>query len=267
MLKNGLYRGHVYHKRHAPFQHQFRYKVFTVLVDLDELDAPEYAPAKHTDVKNNKKCRFLSFNRWNVLSLHRQDHGPRDGSPIRPWIERAALEKDIDLRGGKIFMLTFPRLWGYIFNPLTLYFCYDQSGTLRAVLYQVKNTFGGQHGYLLATEKQNGQTREPLRQSAQKIFHVSPFIQMDCRYDFILREPDKTLDIAIHQFQENGKILTATWKGTRMDLTDKAILRAVSAHPFLGFKIIAGIHWEALKLWIKGAKYNPEPPPPKQDIS
>lgn len=254
MPQSCLYIGTVYHKRHQPFIHKFHYRVFTMLVDIDDLE------------KFSKKLRFFSFNRWNILGLRNKDHGNRDGSNLRPWIENAADDKDIDIKGGKIFMLTFPRLWGFVFNPLSIYFLYDKNKNLKAILHQVKNTFGGQHCYLLEPQKLSEKSNH-IKQSAQKIFHVSPFIQMDCHYDFILQEPEEELDIAIHQFQPNGKILTATWDGKRYDLTDKNILKAVLRHPLMTLKIIVGIHWEALWILGKGAKYISNPGDPDKQIS
>lgn len=247
MPRNSLYIGKVFHKRHIPFEHAFTYRVFTLLLDLDNL--PE--------------LKTLSFNRFNIFSLYNRDHGKRDGSELRPWIENAAKDKNIDVTGGKIFMLTFPRVLGYVFNPITLYYCYDKNQNLKAVMHQVKNTFGEQHGYMLPVEE----TSEPHNQKCEKVFHVSPFIQMDCEYKFRFKSPEDTLDFSIHQFTPDGKILTATWDGQRHDLTDGALLKTLLTHPLLTLKIIIAIHWEALKLWIKGAKYISKPPPPKQEIS
>lgn len=251
MPRNSLYIGKVFHKRHMPFEHAFTYRVFTLLLDLD-------------DVPNlSKRIKFFSFNRFNLFSIHEKDHANRDGKPIRPWIEEAAKAKNIDLSNGKIYMLVFPRILGYVFNPITVYFCYGSDQKLKAVLHQVKNTFGEQHGYLLPVEAE-----QPLiKQECEKIFHVSPFIHMDCEYKFRFAEPEEKLDFAIHQFQPEGKILTATWEGQRKDLNDKHLLKTLVTHPLLTLKIIVGIHWEALKLWIKGAKYISKPEPPTNAVS
>lgn len=249
-MKNSLYTGWVYHARHRPFFHEYRYKVFSVLCDLDDMP----------------QAKFFSTNRWNILSLYNKDHGPRDGSSLRLWIEKAAQDKGIDLASGQIFFLCFPRLWGFVFNPLSVFFCTGPDGALKAILYQVKNTFGQQHGYLLETA-----STDKIEQSCEKVFHVSPFIQMRCRYHFHLREPSEKLGIAIIQEEwKNGawhKILTATWDGTREDLTDKTILKAVALHPLMTVKVVAAIHWQALKLWLKGARYIKKPPLPETEIT
>lgn len=247
-----IYIGGVFHKRHIPFEHAFRYRVFTLLLDIDEIPTL------------SKTLKTFSFNRFNLFSLHERDHGPRDGSPIRPWIEAAAQEKSINIKDGKIMMLTFPRILGYVFNPITLYFCHDKNGALKAILYQVKNTFGGQHGYMLRVAP----NETIIKQECAKNFHVSPFIHMDCTYKFRLTQPAETLDFAIHQFTgENEKILTATWDGVRAPLNDKILIKTLLTHPLLTLKIITAIHWQALKLWLKGAKFIPSPPPPEKDIS
>ena len=242
-----LYIGNVFHKRHIPFEHDFTYKVFTLLLDIDELP----------------KLKVFSHNRFNLFSLFDKDHGPRDGSTLRPWIEEAANNKNIDIQGGKIFMLTFPRILGYAFNPLTVYFCTDKTGTLKAVMHQVKNTFDEQHSYFLPVEKNQG----VIKQEQDKVFHVSPFIHMDCQYRFRFNMPEDTLDFSIHQFTEDGKILTATWDGERAALSDKTLLKTVITHPLLTLKVIIGIHWEALRLVLKGAKYISKPQPPANPIS
>lgn len=252
MPQNGLYIGKIYHGRHQPFEHKFTYKVFGLLADIDELPAL------------SERLKYFSFNRWNMLSIHNKDHARRDGSAIRPWIEEAAREKNIDLAGGKIYMLAFPRLWGFVFNPIALFYCYDRAGNLAAVLHQVKNTFGDQHGYLLPVTEMKGKM---IAQECDKEMYVSPFIQMDCRYKFRFREPDEKLDFAIHQYQPDGKILTATWTGDFTPLTDNAIKKAVLTHPLMTLKVITAIHWEALRIWLKGAKFLRRPAPPEQDVS
>lgn len=253
-MENSIYIGKVFHGRHQPFEHKFQYGVFSLFLDLDDLPAL------------SKNLKFFSFNRWNILGFYNKDHGARDGSDMRPWIENAAQEKNIDIKDGKIFVLFFSRLWGYVFNPITIYFCYNIDNQLKAIVYEVKNTFGQQHAYLIPIDDKH-KAGERISQQCQKIFHVSPFIQMDCTYHFKLKEPGEDLDVAIHQFQPDGKILTATWDGKRKPFTDSEILKTVFKHPVMTFKVIAGIHWEALKLWIKGAKYIKKPPLPEKDIS
>lgn len=251
-MKSSLYIGEVYHGRHIPFSHKFTYRVFSVLVDLDELP------------KLSEKLKYFSFNKWNILSFQNKDHGARDGSDIRPWIETAAEKKNIDIKGGKIFVLCFPRLWGYVFNPLSVYFCHDKEGELKAVLYQVKNTFREQHGYLLPLEKSE---KKKISQATDKLFYVSPFIQMDCKYEFRVSPPEEEFHVAIHQFIEEGKILTATWSGQQKELTDKNILKTVLRFPLMTLKVILGIHYEAFHLWRKGATFYHRKPKEIEDVT
>ena len=250
-MKSSLYIGKVFHGRHIPFSHKFTYRVFSMLLDLDEL----------SDL--SKKLKFFSFNQWNILSFHNKDHAARDGSDIRPWIEAAAEKKNIDIANGKIYVLCFPRLWGYVFNPISVYFCHNEKGELKAILYQVKNTFGEQHGYLLPLEKEGSK----ISQATDKLFYVSPFIQMDCKYEFRVSPPEENFDIGIHQFIEDGKILTATWSGKQKELTDKNILKTILCFPLMTFKVILGIHYEAFHLWRKGATFYHRKPKEIEDVT
>jgi hypothetical protein len=247
-----LYTGLVYHGRHKPFAHHFKYRVFTIWLNLDRLESIQ------------QDCRLFSVNRWNVFSYFHKDHGKRDGSNVKDYIVQAAKDKGIDLEGGSIYFLGFPRVWGFVFNPLSIFYCYDKHGKLCATLQQVKNTFGEQHSYLLPVERTEDSV---ISQECEKVFHVSPFIEMDCTYKFRLTDPKETFHVAIHQFTGLEKILTATWSGERRSFSTVNILKSVARLPFMTLKIIAAIHWQALKLWIKGAKYISKPEPPKKEIS
>ncbi len=249
-----VYVGRVGHKRLLPFRHAFVYRVFCLWLDLDAI--PEQAA----------RLRLFSHNRFNLFSFHDRDHGRRDGSPVRPWIERALAARGIDLAGGRIGVLCFPRLFGYVFNPLTLYFCHHGDGSLRAILYEVKNTFGQQHGYLLpvAADHPRG---APVLQTCDKSFHVSPFIGMDATYRFRLAEPDDRLSVTIRESVPAGELLIATLTGRRVPLTDGALARAFITHPLMTVKVIAAIHWQALRLWRKGARLHRRPPPPAEEVS
>lgn len=249
--ENCIYKGLVYHARHKPFFHDYTYRVFGFFVDLDSLN------------KLHKSLKLFSLNSWNMTSLYNKDHGGRDGKNIKKWVIDSAQTLQVDLTDHRIYMLAFPRLWGYVFNPITIFFCYDQKGKLSHTLYEVKNTFGEQHAYLLPAESE----KTIIQQEKGKNFHVSPFMHMDCRYVFRFEAPGEILNFAIHQFDDEGKLLTATWNGKKHPLCDSNILKTVLTMPLMTLKVITSIHWQALRLWLKGLKYIPKPQKPSEDIS
>lgn len=254
MPKSCLYEGEVMHCRLRPKRHRFSYRVFSLLLDVDEI--PVLAG----------RLALFSHNRFNLFSFHDRDHGPRDGSPLRPWIETHLAAHDIDLRGGQIFLHCLPRLLGYVFNPLSIFWCYDAAGDLRAVLYEVKNTFGEQHGYLLPVPA-GRDPAAPIRQRAAKVFYVSPFIAMDAEYRFRLCAPEDRLSIHIRESDREGDLLVATHSGRRRDLGDAALGRAFLQFPMVTLKVIAAIHWQAFKLWRMGVRLHQRPAPPLPEVT
>lgn len=254
MPRSCLYVGDVMHRRLRPVAHRFVYRVFSMLVDIDEL--PELG----------RRLVLFAHNGRGVFSLRDADHGARDGSPLRPWVEQACARAGIALDGGRIFLHCFPRVLGFGFDPLSIFWCYGADAKLKAIVYEVKNTFGEQHAYVvpIATPPAPG---EALRHARDKLFYVSPFIGMEARYAFKVHEPEERLAIAINETGPEGAILVATHRGMRRPLTDPSLLRAFLAIPFLSFKVFGGIHWEALKLWWKGAQLHPRPQPPSAGVS
>jgi len=236
-----LYAGHVMHMRLTPFAHRFRYGVFSLLLDIDRIEET-LAP-----------LRLLRAERFGLLSFRRRDHGPRDGSCLRPWVEAELAEAGL-ARPARVWLLSFPRLLGYAFNPLSVYFCEDDTGRLESVIYEVKNTFGDQHTYVLRADPDPDGA---VRHDAGKGFFVSPFIGMDQTYRFTIRAPGERLAIRIRQRDASGPWLIATQNGTRRPLSDKEILRQWLGHPMMTAKVILAIHWQALKLWLRGAKFRP----------
>jgi len=243
MPESCLYRGEVMHRRLRPFGHRFVYRVASVLVDIDALPS--------------LGLRFFSHNRFNLFALRDRDHGARDGSPLRPWVEQELRRAGIAPDGGPIFLHCLPRLLGIGFDPISIYWCYGADGGLRAVLCEVKNTFGGQCSYVLpAAGRAAG---APLRASCDKTMYVSPFIAMAARYRFRLDDPEARLKLVIAESDREGPLLVASHTASRRPLTDRALLGAFLAFPFLTAKVIAAIHWEALRLWLKGARLQPRP--------
>ena len=253
-LRSCLYFGEVMHKRLRPFSHRFRYRVFSLFLDLDEL--PELT----------RRLPLLSHNRFNIFSFEDRDHGPRDGSPLRPWAEAQLLAAGIDLQGGALRLLCFPRIFGYVFNPLSVWFCHHRDGSLRAIIYEVKNTFGEQHCYLIPVPAGNRED-SPILQSCDKGFYVSPFIEMASAYRFRLREPGQKLSILIRQAVAEGEILLATLTGRRVPIDGGGLWQALLRYPLMTAKVMAAIHWEALWLWRKGARYYQRGAPPDQPVT
>lgn len=236
-----LYFGNVMHARLKPMGHRFNYRVFSLLIDLDRLD------------EANRMSRLFGVNRAGLYSFHESDHGNRDGSSLRAFVNRRAAEKGIDLEGGQIQLLCYPRLFGYTFNPLSVYFCSRADGTLAMLIYEVRNTFGDIHSYALPV-KTGELSQAGVRQEQNKLFYVSPFIEMAMRYYFRVTPPGNVVKLRILETDAEGPILSATFNGKREPLTTLWLLRAFVSLPLVTFKILAAIHWEALRLWVKGAK-------------
>jgi hypothetical protein len=239
------------HARLKPMGHRFSYDVMSLLVDLDQLDAAD------------RITPLFGVNRAALYSFRESDHGPRDGSSLRAYAQRSAAAHGIDLTGGRVLLLCYPRLLGYTFNPLSAYFCYRADGDLALVIYEVRNTFGDIHAYALPV--QPGEiSAAGLRQEQDKLFYVSPFIEMAMRYHFRVSPPGERVKLRILETDRDGPLLAATFNGRREALTTAALLRSFVSLPLVTFKIMAAIHWEALRLWIKGARLVPRPPsPPK----
>lgn len=236
-----LYLGDVMHARLKPIGHRFSYRVMSLLIDLDRLDAAD------------RQSRLFGVNRAALYSFHESDHGERDGSSLRSYVQRRAAERGIDLTGGKILLLSYPRLLGYTFNPLSVYFCHRADGALAMLIYEVRNTFGEIHSYALPVTPDQI-SNAGVRQEQDKLFYVSPFLDMAMRYHFRVRPPDDCVKLRILESDTDGPLLAATFNGKRRRLTSAALIRTFVALPFVTFKIMAAIHWEALRLWLKGAR-------------
>ena len=246
---SALYVGRVTHTRFFPTRHAFSYGVWYLLADLDELPALD------------RTVRGFAYDRAGAVSFHTIDHGPRDGSPLRPWVQTHLGTAGIDLEGGAIRLLTFPRVMGYVFNPLSVWFCHHRDGSLRAVLYEVSNTFGEAHSYLvpLAAPAEAG---DIVRRAFDKELYVSPFIDMAARYDFATRVPDERVSVVVNESVIRGRVLMAALTARRSPLTSANLARAFLGHPLGAFKVIGGIHLEAVKLRLKGAPYRRRTAPP-----
>ena len=252
-MNSALYLGRVTHTRAFPRTHRLSYGVWYLLADLDELPTLD------------RSLPGFTVDRPGPVSFHTEDHGPRDGSPLRPWIESHLAEAGIDLEGGAIRILCFPRVLGYVFNPISVWFCHHRDGGLRALLFEVSNTFGERHCYLAPVD--GADAGDLVRRRFDKELFVSPFIDMEARYDFTTRVPDDRATIAVREFVAQGQVLTAALDARRVPLTTANLVRAFLRYPLVTLKVIGGIHWEALKLWRKGAPYRTRGAPPAHPVT
>ena len=240
MIKNSfIYTGNVVHKRFKPKIHFFKYKVFSLLLDLSEIHLLD------------KNLKIFSYNKFNIVSFYDKDHGARDGSSIQNWVIDNLKKNNIDTNNIQIKLLCYPRIFGYVFNPLSIFYVYDKNLNLISILYEVKNTFGEQHTYVFKTDINNNL----IQHTCKKKFHVSPFIEMDCVYFFRLLKPSNTISVIIDQNDKEGKILYASQDGVKSEINNSNLTKSYLKHPLMTFKIIFAIHFEAFKLWSKGIKF------------
>ena len=240
MIKNSfIYTGNVVHKRFKPKIHFFKYKVFSLLIDLSEIHLLD------------KELKIFSYNKFNIISFYDKDHGARDGSSVENWVKNNLKKNNINTNEIQIKLLCYPRIFGYVFNPLSVFYIYDKNSNLISILYEVKNTFGEQHTYIFKTNINNNL----IQHMCKKKFHVSPFIEMDCVYFFRLLKPGNKISVIIDQNDKDGKILYASQDGVKSEITNSNMTKSYLKHPLMTFKIILAIHFEAFKLWSKGIKF------------
>jgi len=257
-LRSTLYAGIVTHRRLRPRPHRLRYRVFWMLLDLDEIG------------RLPRRLRLFSHNRFNALSFFDADHGDGSGRPLRDQVEGHLQAAGLALDGGAIRLFCMPRVFGFGFNPLSVYFCYQRDGSLAAILYEVHNTFRERHSYLIPVEREAGVAGAPgavIDQHCRKGFYVSPFMDMEMSYTFSVAVPDQRVTIAIRAADQDGLMLAAALTGQRIALTDLTLLRALATHPLLTLKVIGAIHWHALWLLLKGLKLRPRPLPPDAPVT
>ncbi|HEY3797012.1 MAG TPA: DUF1365 domain-containing protein [Caulobacteraceae bacterium] len=246
---SALYDGAVVHQRFAPKRHRLRYRIFQLLLDLDEL--PELS------------LRLLRHNRFGLFGFHDRDHGAGDGAPLRAYAESVLARAGIDIQGGAIRLLCMPRVLGYVFNPLSIYYCHRRDGVLAATILEVTNTFGERHSYVVPADADGR-----VKRVCPKTFFVSPFMGMDMAYDFKLAAPAGDVATAIVGRGPSGEaLISAAFAGARQDLTDASLARAFVAHPLMTLKVIAAIHWEAAKLVAKGIRLVRKPAPPVRPLT
>ena len=236
-MNSCIYNGEVNHTRFKPVKHFLNYKTFSLFIDLDEIQ------------QLDKSISIFSHNKFNIFSFYNKDHGDRDGNCLKKWVISNLKKYKIEGNISKIKILCYPRIFGYVFNPLSIFYCYENE-KLKSIFYEVKNTFNEQHTYIFKIKD-----GEEIKQKCKKKFYVSPFMDMETFYNFKLIDPSQRLSVMIKQTDAEGTVLTATQTGDKKEFNFKQLLINFFRYPLMTLKIISSIHFEALLLWKKGAIY------------
>ncbi|HKU64546.1 MAG TPA: DUF1365 domain-containing protein [Rhizomicrobium sp.] len=273
---SALYEGWVMHRRLRPKHHRFQYRVFAMLLEMDELAALD------------RKLALFKYNRWGLFSFQDRDHG--DGRPVKLWLDDLLTQNGVDAKGARR-VLCYPRILGFVFNPISVWFCDDEQGRLKAIVYEVHNTYEERHAYVLpvpqaptpgtdlrehrpgtarpdgSLENQNGlsspvgrATQDIVRHDCTKNFYVSPFLSRDCRYQFRIRPPGQDVAIVIQEEEAGAPILNASFAGARRALSDRMLVKMLLRYPLMTLKVVAAIHFEAVRLMLKGMRRHPHQP-------
>ncbi|MBN2866037.1 MAG: DUF1365 domain-containing protein [Thiotrichales bacterium] len=243
--QSAIYLGQVMHQRFGEIGYQFRYGVMSLRVDIDKIEAEA------------KASRWLSLNRFNLYSLYFKDYGARNDQSWRVWADKLLAEYGLPESAARIELVCFPRFMGITFNPLAMWYAYNAAGQLIGLIAEVSNTFGQWHHYVLTN---NGEAlQDKVHAQADKVFHVSPFIGMECGYRFRFAKPSEHYQMTINQTENSQPVLLATQVGKAQPLNNKNLLRAAFKHPFNTLKVLILIHWWALKIMIKGGKFHKTP--------
>lgn len=247
-MRSCLYTGHLVHRRARPVVHAFRYAAAAFWLDLDELEALD------------RRLVLFGVNRPRVFSFHDSDHMDGVAGSTRDRVRAHLAARGVDLVGCRIFVLTQCRLLGYVFNPVSFYYCYGPAGALRAVVAEVNNTFGERHLYLLGdAERAPSPDPETAVYAAPKRLHVSPFLSMDAGYEFRFGPVGERLSVLVREHEGGDHVLDAHLWGRRRALDDRGLARVLVRYPLQTLKVTAAIHWQALRLWWKGVAIHARP--------
>jgi hypothetical protein len=252
-VNSALYLGRVAHTRHIDVERRFDYRSWWLLADLDELDRMDAVPGVGVD-------------RAAPVSFHSRDHGPRDGSSLRAWIDARCAEAGAPLDGGAVRILAHPRVLGYVFNPLSVWYCHGPEGDLRAVCYEVSNTWREVHSHLAVVEPraQAGLVRHDF----EKRLFVSPLMDTDHRYTFRTAPPADRAVVASRQVTADGRLaLTASLRAERVELDGRGVARAFAWAPHATAMTMGRIHLQAWKLWRAGGPYRRRGAPPTEPVT
>lgn len=252
MTASGLYAGKVIHARARPRPHHLGYRIFQLLLDLDEIDTLD------------RRLRWFSRDRFNLIGFHGADHLDGSATPLKVQVKALLRAAGVETGEGAVRLLCMPRVLGQVFNPLSVYFCHRPDESLAAILYEVNNTFGERHSYLIPVA---GGAGPVIRQACAKAFYVSPFMPMDLAYAFTVEPPGRTVKVAVAVSDGQGLLLNTGFFARRAALTDGQILRAFLRAPLLALKVLAAIHWEGLKIWLKGSGFHVRPKAPARPVT
>jgi uncharacterized protein len=249
-LRSSLYVGSVSHHRLAPKRHALRNRVYWLLLDLAELSALD------------ARLKLFAYNGMNLASFYDRDHGDGTSLSLLKQARAHLREANVEFVGGSVQLLCMPRVAGYDFNPLSVYFCSSAQGDLVAIIYEVNNTFGGRHSYVIPASKNatTDQGNGTVRQSCDKTFYVSPFMDLDMSYRFRTRMPSDKVVVSVQACKDNRAVINTSLIGHRCELNDLNLLRLAATHPVLPMKVSGAIYWHALKLWWRGFAINRESP-------
>ena len=258
-LNHHFYQGTVFHRRLVRPEYQFRYRVFNLLLDIDSIE------------QLARKLWLFSYNRFNIFSFYDKDHLPATycqtgGDTLRTWVLQGLAAHGIDLQGGSIQLFCYPRVLGFVFNPLSVWYCRDAEGALRAIICEVRNTFGERHCYLLRAPNNDPIEWSRVHEHPKK-FHVSPFLPVSGRYAFRFSEPGDQLDIGIVWSDDSQRAMIATQRMKEEALTDWNLFKSFVLVPLMTLKVVFAIHWQALKIWIRRGQFHKKPTPPSKEIS
>jgi DUF1365 family protein len=251
-MRSKLYSGWVAHRRLRPKLHSLHYRVFWFALDLDEIEQVD------------SRLRLFSHNGFNAFSLWDADYGDGSGRPLKDQVLDHLRDAGLATDGVRVSLLTMPRIFGYGFNPLSLYYVFDRNDRPTAILYEVSNTFGERHSYLMPVTQEADGT---ISQSCPKDFYVSPFLDMDLDYRFRAKLPEDHVGLNISASDRDGPMLMASLHGSALPLRDRTLLRLLVTNPLLTLKVIGAIHWHALRLLGKGIGLRPRPAPPEHPVS